>query len=277
MSARPPLDGATILVTGASSGIGRELARQLASRAGALVLVARRRERLEELADELRARKPGLSVRTESCDLSDPAGVERMLAAVAEKAPAIDVLINDAGLGYSRRYDRADWERIHRLLQVNVVALSLLTLRLSEGMVARRRGGIMNVGSGAGFTLMPGAAAYVGSKYYVNGFTETLRAELAGTGVVVTHVAPGPVTTEFNEAAGITDMRGGPPGFLRITAEECAREAIRGFERGHALVFPGRVYRALMAALWLAPRPVVRRIAIRMARHLAGDGGADPG
>ena len=136
-SSRPPLDGATVLITGASSGIGLELARQLAPRARALVLVARRTERLEGLKDELSAKHPGLVVRTEPCDLSDPDAVDALAGRLLEDFGAVDVLVNNAGAGLEGLYEESDWERVHGLIPLNVVALALLTRRLTPGMVAR--------------------------------------------------------------------------------------------------------------------------------------------
>ena len=192
-SSRPPPDGGTVLITGASAGIGLELARQLAPRARALVLVARRAERLEGLKDELSAKHPGLVVRTEPCDLTDPNAVDALSGHQLEDFGAIDVLVNNAGAGIQGLYEKSDWERIYSLIRLNVVALALLTRRLVPAMVARHRGGVLNMNSGAGVAIMPGMAAYVGSKHFVTGFTETLRAELDGTGVVVSQALPGPV------------------------------------------------------------------------------------
>lgn len=130
------------------------------------------------------------------------------------------------------------------------------------------------VGSGAGFTMMAGSAAYVGSKHFLDGFTESLRAEAAEAGVRVTQVAPGPVETEFDEAAGIEGgLPGSPPRFVRIGAEQCAREAVEGFDRGAPLVFPGQVYRLMMRALPLLPRAAQRRQAETTARRLRTERG----
>ena len=265
---RPRIKNATILITGASAGIGRELARQLARRAGTLILVARRADRLEELRAELQKKKPGLTVHLEPCDLSEPVAIEAMLASVANNVGAVDILINNAGVGDQALYDRADWTRIHRMIQVNVVALALLTHHLVPSMVARGRGGILNIGSGAGWALMPGGATYAATKHFVDGFTETLRLELQGTGVVVTQVLPGPVDTEFNEAAGIQRFAGGPPQFIRVSVRQCAREAIQGFERGRPVVLPGLAYRTMMRALDVMPRSVQRLILRDSARQL---------
>jgi short-subunit dehydrogenase len=251
---RPPLDGGTVLLTGASSGIGLELARQLAPRTGKLVLVARRADRLEALKTELAERCPRCTVFAEPCDLAETGSIAAMLDRVAASAGDVDVLINNAGHGHYGPFDRSDWAQTLSMIQVNIVALTLLTHRLVPPMVARGRGGVCNIGSGAGLATMPGSAVYTGTKHFVDGFTETLALELAGTGVAVTQVCPGPIDTEFAEVAGIGDTSRSPMRLLKISAEQCAREAIRGFERGQPLVFPGAAYRLLMTFQMVTPR-----------------------
>ncbi|MBA2712875.1 MAG: SDR family oxidoreductase [Rubrobacteraceae bacterium] len=264
---RPPIDGGTVLITGTSSGIGLELARELAPRARSLVVVARRVERLEALKDELSARYPGLVVRTEACDLSDPEAVDGLTGRLLGDFGAVDVLVNNAGAGLQGLYEKSDWDRVYGLIRLNVVASSLLTRWLTPAMVARGRGGVLNINSGAGVAIMPGMAAYVGTKHFVTGFTETLRAELEGTGVVVSQALPGPVETGFDEAANI-----GPPGVMdrifRISAARCAREAIRGFECGRPMIFPGSAYGAVMTLQGALPRALQRRAARSQARGL---------
>lgn len=268
-SGRPPVDGGIVLVTGASAGIGRELARQLAVRAGTLVLLARRVDRLEELRTELLARHQQLKVVALEADLSDESSIAAALARVREQVGPVDVLVNNAGVGDSVLFDRAEWSRTRQVLRTNVIAVAQLSAALVPSMVARGRGGILNVGSGAGLTMLPAAAAYVGSKHFVDGFSEALRADVAGTGVVVTQVCPGPVDSEFDEVAGSEGgMVGGPPQFLRISAARCAREALAGFDRGAALVFPGRAYRVAMRLLALLPRRLLRRQAAQSAARL---------
>jgi len=267
---RPPIDNSTVLITGASAGIGQELARLLAPRARTLVLVARRRDRLDALRDEFQVAYPQLTVYLAPYDLEDPAAVDALLADVERAVDPIDILVNNAGVGDQALYDQADWARIHRMIAINAVAVARLTHRLVPAMVARRRGGILTISSGAGIALVPGAAAYTGSKHFVTGLMETLYAELADTGVVVTQVCPGPVDTEFDATAGITGLAGGPPQAVRITAAQCAREALRGFERGKPLVFPGFTYRAVMRLLGLVPRGLQRQVARRTARRIRG-------
>ena len=263
----PPIDGGTVLITGASSGIGLELARQLAPRAGSLVAVARREKRLVGLKDELSASHPGLVVRTEPCDLSDPEAVDTLSGHLLENFGAVDVLVNNAGAGLQGLYEKSEWHRVYGFIRLNVIALALLTRRLTPTMVARRKGGVLNISSGAGVAIMPGMAAYVGTKHFITGFTETLRAELDDTGVVVSQALPGPVEIGFDEAAKI-----GPPGlmdrFFRISAARCAREVIRGFERGRPMIFPGSAYGAVMALQGALPRALQRRAASSQARRL---------
>ena len=269
----PPVDGGTVLVTGASAGIGRELARQLAPRARALVLLARRAGHLEALRADLLAQHPHLQVVALPADLSDEGDVRRALTEAQEQAGPVDVLINNAGVGDQALFDRADWPHTRQLLLTNVLAPVQLCSALVPAMVSRGRGGVLNVGSGAGLTVMPAAAAYAASKRFVDGFTEALRADLAGTGVVVTQVCPGPVDSEFDTVAGsVGGMTGTPPQFMRISAARCAAEALAGFDRGAPMVFPGRPYRIAMRALPLVPRGMQRRQAAQSAarvRHAA--------
>lgn len=273
----PPIDGGTVLITGASAGIGEAFARELAPRAGSLVLVARRVARLEALGDELTGRHPGLTVHALGCDLADLAAIEWLVAELARRDLEIDVLVNDAGLGYDALLDRADWPKVEQVLRVNVLAVVKLTSALVRPMVERGRGGILNVGSSAGFTIYPGAAAYIGSKHFVYGFTQALRLDLDGTGVTVCQVCPGPVATEFGViAAGGVASSGeagpdGPGPSLRISAAQCAREALAGFERGRAVIIPGAGFRALMAvARTVVPHRVQRRLMAPSARRMRG-------
>ena len=275
---RPPVDAGTVLLTGASAGIGREFAVQLAARAGTLVLLARRAGLLDELRASLLARHPQLHVVALPADLSEEGDVDRVVAKVGELAGPVDVLVNNAGVGDQGLYDRADWRRTRQLLHTNVLAVAQLTAALVPSMVERGRGGVLNMGSGAGLTVMPAAAAYSASKHFVDGFSEGLRADLAGTGVVVTQVCPGPVDSEFDKVAGTAGgMTGGPPQFLRISAARCAREALAGFDRGEALVFPGRAYRIAMRVLPVLPRGLQRRRAAQSAERYRATATAGPG
>src|SRR5258708_2260231 len=219
-----------------------------------LILLARRAGRLAELRATLLARQPRLQVLTLSVDLSDENDVERALAKAGEQAGAVDVLVNNAGVGDQALADQADWTRVRNMLRTNVLAVAQLTTALVPAMVKRGRGGVLNMGSGAGLTVMPAAAAYSARKHFMEGFSEALRADLTGTGVVVTQVCPGPVDSEVDQVAGSAGgMARGPPQFLRISAAQCAREALAGLDRRVPPVFPGPAYPIAMPALPLVP------------------------
>jgi short-subunit dehydrogenase len=259
----------TVLVTGASAGIGRELALEFGARAETLVLVARRLDRLEALKAELAGRYPGLKVVVLAADLSDESDIETLLGRVAGEAGPVDVLVNNAGLGDSVLFDRSEWARTRQVLRTNIVAVAQLTSVLVPGMVKHGKGGVLNIGSGAGLTVMPNAASYVGSKHFVAGFSEALRADLAETGVTLTQACPGPVDSEFDQVAGsVGGMAGAPPRFFRISAAQCAREALAGFDSGDAEVFPGRAYRFAMRVLPLLPMWLRRKQAANTATRL---------
>lgn len=261
------LDGGTILVTGASSGIGREIARALAPRAKALVLVARRVTRLDELKGELTSNNGKLRVETIPCDLASRADVDKLVTEVRARGLEVDVLINNAGVGMMGAFDRADAEKTTFMIDLNVTSLTLLTLAFLPAMVERRRGGVLNVSSGFGLAVMPSFAAYCATKHYVTGFTEALRADLAGTGVTATQICPGPVVTEFEQVMG-NDTGLKVPAFVEISAAHCARAAIRGFERNSALVVPGVTMKIVMLVNALSPR-ILRRLFAGLIGRLA--------
>ena len=254
---RPLLDGGVILITGASSGIGAELARQLAPRAAAVALVARRTERLEALAAELRGRVPFLPVTVHACDLTDLDAAAAMLAAVQAAHGPIDVLINNAGMGDIGLYEDARWEKTQQMITLNITALSYLTRAVLPSMVARRQGSILNVSSGFGLAWMPTFAAYVGTKHYVSAFTEALSAELHGTGVFAGHLCPGPVATEFEQVAE-NPFGQEVPGFLEQSAEDCVRRALAGFRRGRVRVVPSLLIGLALALGGLTPVALLR-------------------
>ncbi len=254
---RPPLDGAVVLLTGASAGIGAALARELAPRVRVLIMTARRTERLESLAAELRQHSQ-LTVQVEGCDLTNRAALAALIARIETQHEGVDILINNAGRGDFGLYERADWDAKEQILELNVRAPSYLMQRFTPYMVRRGRGGILNISSGiALMPLFPGMATYAASKHYVMALSESLRAELATTGVVVTVACPGPVASEFMDVAraGPFDR---PPPFLVQSAESCARECMRGFERGRALVLPGALNRITSFMVRAMPRVLLR-------------------
>ncbi len=254
-----PIDGGTILVTGASSGIGRDVARLCGPRAKALVLVARREDRLTELADELRAANPSLVTHVFACDLADRAATEGLARDVDERVGAIDVLINNAGLGDLGVFDRTRIDRVLFMMEVNCAAPLILTRAFLPGMISRGRGAVLMVSSGFGLAYLPGFAAYIATKHFVSGFTESLRVELAGTGVRVGQVCPGPVATEFEGNIGnFTGLKA--PGFLEISAEACARTCVATIDGNRAMAIP---HVLIWIVLWLSratPRWMVRLV-----------------
>ena len=254
---KPPIKGGAVLITGASSGIGRELARQLAGLARALVLVARRTDRLEQLKDELVAQHSQLEVSVQGCDLADTAATERMLQAALDDVGPIDVLINNAGFGDVCLFERSSWSKLEQMIRLNVLSLTHLTHRLLGPMLERGKGGVLNVSSGFGLTFVPSVAVYAGTKHYVTCFTEVLRLECRGTGVVVSQLSPGPVATEFLDVAGNPTGQD-VPGLLEISAAHCARVAIAGFLRDKAIIVPGLMFRLLLWMGRLSPRFVLR-------------------
>ena len=252
------LHGCTALITGASSGIGAEMARQLAPHASVLVLVARRADRLEALKTEIE--RSGMEVQCHAADLADGAQVERLLTALEENGTKVDFLINNAGLGDHGRFEDSDWQRVQAMLDVNIAALTRLTHALLPGILRSGRGAILNVSSITAYLPMPQMAVYAATKAYVNSFTEALRAELRGTGVVVSALCPGPVDTEF----GGTAKRGGEedsmpaPEFLKQPVERIVRDGLRGMECGRARTIPGVPLAVMMFFTALVPICILR-------------------
>ena len=253
------LEGSSALITGASAGIGREFARQLAGRAESLVLVARRQERLEELRDELTKRDPNLKVHIRAADLSDERAVIELCDWVEREKIPIDLLINNAGLGDVGPFATSELQRVKEMLAVNVTALTLLTRLLLPGMIAQRRGAILNVSSTAGFLPIAGFAVYAATKAYVTSFSEAIRSELHGTGVTVTSLCPGPVPTEFTQVAARPGARPDrSPEFVRVSAEETARAGLAAIEHNRPLVIPGFIMKLGMFLVRIMPLSVLR-------------------
>jgi short-subunit dehydrogenase len=248
------------LVTGASAGIGREFARQLAGRAVSVVLVARRRQRLEELRDELTGRDPNLKVHIRATDLADKLQIYALVEWLEREKIQIDLLINNAGLGDLGPFATSDLERVEQMILVNMLAPTLLTRRLLPAMLARKRGAILNVSSSAGFLPIPEFAVYAASKAYLTSFSEGLRAELRGTGVSVSALCPGPVPTEFNQVAHrpTEPPERNSPGFVHVPAEEVARAGLAAVEHDRPLVIPGFVMKLGMFVVRITPMQLLR-------------------
>jgi short-subunit dehydrogenase len=248
------------VITGASSGIGLELARSFARRGHGVTLVARRKERLEQLSAELSDRH---QVRAEVIghDLSEQSERDELVADVEAFGLAVAILVNNAGFGSGAPFVRLDRERELRMLRVNCEAVVDLCARYVPAMVQRRRGAVLNVASTAAFQPLPGQTTYAASKAMVLSFTEALHEELAHRGVAVTALCPGPVKTEFVEVAELGDIS--TPDFLWDTAEKVAEAGVRGLERNRRVVVPGAINQVGAIAGRLTPRGLFLRGASR--------------
>jgi short-subunit dehydrogenase len=253
------LDSCNALITGASAGIGREFARQLASRAKSLIVTARREQRLNELRAELEQQYPNIAVFPRKTDLADPVQLNELLAWLDRARIDIDLLINNAGLGDSGGFATSDPTRNEQMTLVNIVALTRLTRHLLPRMIARQRGGILNVSSSAGFLPIPHFAIYAATKAYVTSFSEALRAELRGTGVSVCALCPGPVHTEFQEVAkrpGAQPDTG--PEFVFVPVKQVVCDALAALEQNRPLVIPGFPMKLGMFLVRITPMPILR-------------------
>ncbi|PYJ18066.1 MAG: hypothetical protein DME96_03615 [Verrucomicrobia bacterium] len=253
------LNGCSALITGASSGIGREFARQLAGRARSLILVARREQRLNELRDELTQHHPNLRVHIRETDLAKLPQIEELKAWLEREKIDVDLLVNNAGLGDSGPFATSDPTRNEQMTLVNTIALTSLTRRLLPQMIARKRGGILNVSSSAGFLPIPKFAVYAATKAYVTSFSEALRAELRGTGVSVCVLCPGPVRTEFQEVANRPgEQPDSGPEFVHVPVDQVVRDALAALEADRPLVIPGLAMKLGMFLVRLTPMPILR-------------------
>lgn len=250
---------ATALITGASSGIGYELARRFAQDRAGLVLVARSAEKLAAVADELRSLgAPNVEVIV--ADLARPDAVPTLLRELTVRRLEIDVLVNNAGYGQSGSFATTDPATELQMIQLNVAALTALTKGVLPGMLARKQGRILNVASVAGFLPGPFAAVYGATKAYVVSFSEALAEELAGTGVSVTTLAPGPTATGFAARANMQGSRLFRLG-TAMTAEAVAAVGYAGLKRRRRLVVPGVINKIQLQSLRISPRSWVVKIA----------------
>jgi len=253
------LDSCNALITGASVGIGREFARQLAGRARSLTLIARREQELNELREDLKQQHPNLTVHIRTTDLADLAQLNDFPAWLEREMIDVDLLVNNAGLGDSGPFATSDPIRNEQMTLVNMVALTSLTRKLLPRMLAKQRGGILNVSSSAGFLPIPDFAVYAATKAYVTSFSEALRAELRGTGVSVCTLCPGPVHTEFQEVAKRPDAQPeGGPEFVFVPVEQVVRNALAALEADRPLVIPGFAMKLGMFLVRLMPMPILR-------------------
>ena len=256
------LSGFTALVTGASSGIGAAMARQLAAWKCDLVVTARRVDRLKALAAEV-TRVHGVRCRVLPEDLSDPAGPARLHQRVLDGGATIDILINDAGFGSYQEFADTPWQRHEQMLRVNLMALTELTHRFLPHLVSRpRRAHVLNVGSLGAWVAMPYFATYDASKAYVVSFSTALAAELARTNVRVTCLCPGNTATEFQQVAGQHPSQLAQS--TSMTPERVALVALRGMLRGRRVIVPGATNKLLRFLLRIFPTRLVGVAAARL-------------
>jgi short-subunit dehydrogenase len=252
-SARP-----VALITGASGGIGLELARLCARGGHDLILVARNQGKLEEIAKYLSGMYQ-TRVELIAADLDDAEAPAAIVDAAARRGMVVDVLINNAGFGAWGLFGRADLERQLTMIQVNVLALTHLTRLLLPGMITRRKGRILNVASTAAFAPGPLMAVYYATKAYVLSFSEAISNELRGTGITVTALCPGPTRTGFAETAGLVGSNLFN-GSNVMGVESVAEAGYRGMMRGRAVVIPGLANKVIVQSLRIAPRWAVRMV-----------------
>ena len=246
----------TALVTGASSGIGEQFARQLAARGHDLVLVARRADRLDSLAAELPT-----EARVIACDLGSDAAA--LPARVAELGIEVDLLVNNAGFGTHDRFWEVPEGRDAEMVRVNCEAVVVLTRAFLPAMIERGEGGVIVVASTAGMQPLPYETVYAASKAFALNFTDALHAELRGTGVRCLAVNPGPVPTEWQQVAGWDRMTKAPG---TISAEQVVRESLAAYDRGARSLIPGAMFRWAMRGAALGPRALGLKVAERLYR-----------
>ena len=259
-----PSPGSAALVTGASSGIGVELARSLATRGHNLILVARRGDLLEELAEELTA-DHGVRAVALAADLAEPDGREALLGRIDALGLTVEILVNNAGYGTGGPFHTLPLERELGMVRLNAEAIVALCGAFVPGMVARGRGAVLNVASTIGFQPVLGEATYGATKAFALTFTESLHGELTGTGVTVTALCPGPVRTEFMDDPGVQEGASRLPRAMWVAPAVVAERGIRALERGRRTVVPGTLNRA--GTFW--GRHVNRALLLRVNRRVA--------
>jgi uncharacterized protein len=243
------------LVTGASSGIGEAIARQLAANGTELVLVARDTERLKRLADSV-----PVPCQVLTADLDDPIQLLTVEHRLAAQTDPIDLLVNNAGFGFVGNFNDLDLDRECSVVNVNITAVMRLAHAAGSAMKQRRSGGILNVSSLAGFIPAPNSATYAATKAFVTSFSQALHEELKSHGVHVSALCPGYTRTEFQQRANATEESNRVPSFLWQSADEVARAGLVGIAKNQAVVVPGKQNKALSGLTSALPRGVTRRI-----------------
>jgi hypothetical protein len=259
----PPGPNSTCLVTGASSGIGAEIARGLARRGHGVTLAARREDRLRELAEDISG-ESDVRVETISIDVTDRDARGRLKADIEERGLTVEVLVNNAGFGSGGKFVELDPEEEASIIATNVEALIALSGHFLPDMVERGRGAVLNLASLISFQPVPFQATYGASKSAVLSFTEAIHEELRDTGVTITAICPGPVRTEFGEMGGFGGADEKIPDFVWLEADKVAEDAIEGLESGERVVVPGALNQLAAFSGHYMPRsmllPIVRRV-----------------
>lgn len=245
------------LITGASAGLGVEFARQLSARGKRLILVARRKDRLDALASELE------NARAVEADLSLPGAADRLMAEIAASGEHVDLLVNNAGFGLAGRFAKLDAKRQRQMIDLNCGALVELAHAVLPSMIDRKSGEILNVASTAAFQPGPGMAVYFATKAFVLSFSEALHEEVKKDGVIVSALCPGPTATEFGEVAGWKPAGPSAKIFVDMAADSASvvRAGLDGLEKGRAIVIPGVMNKATAQAHRFFPRSWVRKAA----------------
>jgi len=258
-------EGCTTLITGASSGLGEEFARQLAPHVGVLILVARRLDRLEALQSELHSLHHDLTVHVYGADLGNEKKRVDLAAWIESENLTVDFLVNNAGLGDHGEFEEGNWNKIRAMLDVNIGALTHLTHLLLPAMTSGGRGAILNVSSVVGFFPLPNLAVYSATKAFVTSLSESLAIELRPRGITVTVLCPGPVETEFFEVAYRSDDAEAEahydsmPAFV-VSAPEVVRMGLEAVVRGRTRVVPGPLLCLAVSAALLVPFFITREI-----------------
>ena len=262
---RPSAD-TTALVTGASSGIGSEIARELARRGHGLTLVARRRDRLEELAGALSS-EHGVRVEALPCDLTDPAARAGLTERVEALGLRVAILVNNAGFGTAGPFHESAVEREVQQVRLLIEAVADLTGRLLPGMVERGSGAILNVASTAGFQALPNMAGYGAAKAWTRSFSQAIHEEVRPHGIAVTALCPGPVETEFFDVAGPTPIEAVVPRQLWVDPADVARVAVAALDGNRVEVVPGRGMSTLMRGARMMPQALTLPVLGRFFRQ----------
>jgi len=262
MTLPPPSAGRVAVVTGASKGIGAEIAKELSRRGHELVLIARSTPQLESLAAQL-----DTTAHVITADLSDADTRAGLLADIESRGLTPQVLVNNAGFSTMGPVHKSDPEVERNMLELDVVALADLCSRFLPGMVERGRGAVLNVASTAAFQPLPGQAGYGGAKAFVLSYTRSIAVELKGTGVTATALCPGPVETDFGKTAGLskTEEKESLPAIMWVPAPDVAKAAVAGMDAGKVVVIPGLANRAGATMATLTPKRLLAYVVAR--RH----------